>query len=45
MYLAGLSTSPMMAQTLRDFVPVEDFIKHCEAALRVFNRQDEERKS
>tara|TARA_B100000029_G_scaffold491626_1_gene552021 strand:- start:544 stop:2334 length:1791 start_codon:yes stop_codon:yes gene_type:complete len=41
----GLSTSPMMAQTLRDFVPVEDFIKHCEAALRVFNRQDEERKS
>ncbi len=41
----GLSTKPMMAQTLRDFVPVEDFIKHCEAALRVFNRQDEERKS
>ena len=41
----GLSTSPMMAQTLREFVPVEDFIKHCEAALRVFNRQDEERKS
>ena len=41
----GLSTSAMMAQTLREFVPVEDLIKNCEAVLRIFNRQDEERKS
>ena len=41
----GLSTNAMMAQTLREFVPVEDFILNCEAVLRVFNDQDEERKS
>ncbi len=41
----GLSTMPQMAETLSEFVPVEDFIKHAEAALRVFNRQDEERKN
>ena len=41
----GLSTRPMMAETLREFVPVEDFLKNCEAVLRIFNRQDEERKS
>lgn len=41
----GLSTNAMMAKTLREFVPVEDFIMNCEAVLRIFNRQDEERKS
>ncbi len=41
----GLSTNAMMAKTLREFVPAEDLIKNCEAVLRVFNRQDEERKS
>jgi len=41
----GLSTNAMMAQTLREFVPAEDLITNCEAVLRVFNRQDEERKS
>ena len=41
----GLSTMPQMAETLTEFVPVEDFIRHAEAALRVFNRQDEERKN
>jgi sulfite reductase beta subunit-like hemoprotein len=41
----GLSTNAMMAQTLREFVPVEDLLKNCEAVLRIFNRQDEERKS
>ena len=34
-----------MASTLEEFVPVEDFIKYGEAALRIFNRQDEERKN
>ena len=41
----GLSIMPQMAETLSEFVPVEDFIKHSEAALRIFNRQDEERKN
>ncbi len=41
----GLSTMPSMAETVSEFVPVEKFIKHCEAVLRIFNRQDEERKS
>lgn len=41
----GLSTNAMMAKTLREFVPAEDLIKNCEAVLRIFNRQDEERKS
>ncbi len=41
----GLSTNAMMAQTLQEFVPAEDLLKNCEALLRVFNRQDEERKS
>ncbi|MCZ6539493.1 MAG: nitrite/sulfite reductase, partial [Chloroflexi bacterium] len=41
----GLSTKAIMAKTLSEFVPVEDFLLHCEAALRIFNRQDEERKS
>ena len=41
----GLSTRAIMAETLNEFVPVEDFLMHCEAVLRIFNRQDEERKS
>ncbi len=41
----GLSTRAIMAETLSEFVPVENFIIHCEALLRIFNRQDEERKS
>ena len=41
----GLSTRPLMAETLREFVLAEDMIVNCEAVLRVFNRQDEERKS
>ncbi len=41
----GLSTNAIMAKTLSEFVLVEDFITHCEAVLRIFNRQDEERKS
>ena len=41
----GLSTKAIMAKTLSEFVPVEDYLLHCEAVLRIFNRQDEERKS
>lgn len=41
----GLSTMPQMAETLTEFVPVEKYLLHAEAALRVFNRQDEERKN
>lgn len=41
----GLSTHALLAPTLNEFVPVEDFLMHCEAVLRIFNRQDEERKS
>ena len=41
----GLSIMPRMAQTLEEFVPVEDFIKYAEAVLRIYNRQDEERKN
>lgn len=41
----GLSTMPQMAETLTEFVPVERYLLHAEAALRVFNRQDEERKN
>ncbi|MBP38171.1 MAG: ferredoxin--nitrite reductase [Chloroflexi bacterium] len=41
----GLATDAMMAETLKEFVPVEYLIKNCEAILRIFNRQDEERKS
>ena len=41
----GLSIMPQMAETLSEFVPVEDFLRHAEAALRIFNRQDEERKN
>ncbi len=41
----GLSIMPRMADTLEEFVPVEDYIRYAEAALRIFNRQDEERKN
>lgn len=41
----GLSIMPRMASTLEEFVPVEDYIRYAEAALRIFNRQDEERKN
>ncbi len=41
----GLSIMPQMAETLSEFVPVEGFIRHAEAAWRIFNRQDEERKN
>ena len=33
----GTSIQPLVAETLYDFVPVEDFLKVSEAALRVFN--------
>ncbi len=41
----GTSIMPRLADTLYDFVPVEDFITVAEAALRIFNRSDEERKN
>ena len=41
----GLSTMPQIAQTLTEFVPVEDYLKLSEALLRVYNAQNEERKS
>ncbi len=41
----GTSIMPRLADTLFDFVPVEDFITSAEAALRIFNRSDEERKN
>ena len=34
----GTSIQPLIAETLYEFVPVEDFLKIVEAALRVFNR-------
>ena len=34
----GTSIQPLIAETLYEFVPVEDFLKVVEAALRVFNR-------
>ena len=34
----GTSIQPLMAATLYEFVPVEEFLKVTEAALRVFNR-------
>ena len=41
----GLSIMPRMADTLYEFVPVEEFLKVSEACLRIFNRSTEERKS
>ena len=34
----GTSIQPLMAQTLYEFVPVEDFLKVCEAVFQVYNR-------
>ena len=34
----GTSIQPLMAQTLYEFVPVDDFLRVTEAVLRVFNR-------
>ena len=34
----GTSIQPLMAETLYDFVPVEDFLRTTEAVLRVYNR-------
>jgi sulfite reductase beta subunit-like hemoprotein len=36
----GTSIHPLVAQTVFDFVPVEDFIRVSEAILRVFNATD-----
>ena len=41
----GLSIMPRMADTLYEFVPVEEYLKTAEACLRIFNRSTEERKS
>ena len=41
----GLSTMPQLAETVTEFVPVENYLLYAEAALRIFNRQDEERKN
>jgi sulfite reductase beta subunit-like hemoprotein len=41
----GLSTMPQMAETLTEFVPVEDYLRWAEALLRVYNQQGEERKN
>ena len=41
----GLSILPHMAETLTEFVPVEDYLSWSEALLRVYDRQDEERKN
>jgi sulfite reductase beta subunit-like hemoprotein len=41
----GTSIMPRLADTLFDFVPVEEFITVAEASLRIFNRSDEERKN
>ncbi len=43
----GLSIMPIIAPTLYEFVPADDphWLKVCEAALRIFNRSEEERKN
>ncbi|MBI4298564.1 MAG: nitrite/sulfite reductase [Chloroflexi bacterium] len=41
----GTSIMPKHAQVLYDFVPVEDYLRVCEAVLRVFNQSDELRKN
>ena len=41
----GLSIMPRMADTLYEFVPVDEFLKVSEACLRIFNRSTDERKS
>ncbi|MBI3744004.1 MAG: nitrite/sulfite reductase, partial [Chloroflexi bacterium] len=41
----GTSIMPRIAPTLYEFVPVEDYLRICEAVFRVFNVQDIERKN
>lgn len=43
----GLSIMPKIAPVLYDFVPADDphWLKICEAALRIFNRSEQERKN
>ncbi len=41
----GLSIMPQIAYTLAEFVSVEDYLKWSEALLRIYDRQDEERKN
>ncbi|MBI4337443.1 MAG: nitrite/sulfite reductase, partial [Chloroflexi bacterium] len=41
----GTSVQPLLAKKLFDFVPVEDFLRVSEAAMRIFNRSDELRKN
>ena len=41
----GTSIMPKYAQTLYEFVPVEDFLRVSEAALRVFNQANDLRKN
>jgi sulfite reductase beta subunit-like hemoprotein len=41
----GTSIMPRIAPTLAEFVPVEEYLKVTEAAIRVFHRSDELRKN
>ena len=41
----GTSIMPRIAPTLAEFVPVEEYLKYTEAAIRVFHRSDELRKN
>ena len=41
----GTSIMPRLAPTLYDFVPVEEYLKVTEAALRIFHRSNELRKN
>ncbi|MSQ23789.1 MAG: nitrite/sulfite reductase [Chloroflexi bacterium] len=41
----GSSIQPKEAPVLYEFVPVEEFLRVCEAVLRVFNKSDELRKN
>lgn len=41
----GSSIMPQAAPALYDFVPVEEYLRICEAILRVFNKSDELRKN
>ena len=41
----GTSIMPRLAWTLYDFVPVTEYLKVAEAAIRVFHRTDELRKN
>ncbi|QDH35587.1 nitrite/sulfite reductase [Porphyrobacter sp. YT40] len=34
----GMGRTPMIAPLIRDFVPIDQLISYCEAALRVYNR-------